>query len=158
MKCLMCNANIRPVVMGNKKLCPRCGCYIGTFEKPSPPPASPKVTGNYHLHFIDRPKEVKGKYQPHLVLGSLTRAIARVREYGVRKYHGEDGWKQQTAKDYMDAIGRHYDECRNDPESRDVESGLLHIAQIATNAMFVIQMLKEQGIDLDSMKEPPSAK
>ena len=84
--------------------------------------------------------------------------MARVREYGVRKYHGEDGWKQQTAKDYMDAIGRHYDECRNDPESRDLESGLLHIAQIATNAMFVIQMLKEQGIDLDVMKDPPNTK
>lgn len=106
----------------------------------------------------DRPKEVKGKYQPHLVLGSLTRAIARVREYGVLKYHGENGWKQQTAQDYMNAIGRHYDECRNSIMARDTESGLLHIAQIATNAMFIIDMLKEQGIDFDFMNKPEERK
>ena len=104
------------------------------------------------------PKDTQGKYQPHLVCSTLTRAVARVREYGVRKYHGEDGWKQQTAMDYMDAIGRHYDECRNNPISRDTESGLLHIAQIATNAMFIIQMLREQGVDFDVMNNPPEEK
>lgn len=110
----------------------------------------------YLIH--DQPKDTRGKYIPHLVCASLTRAIARVREYGVRKYKGEDGWKQQTALDYLDAIGRHYDECRNNPISRDTESGLLHVAQIATNAMFVLQMLSEQGVDLDVMNEPPKEK
>ena len=154
MKCLMCNANVKPIITAESyKQCPKCFSIIGTLRKST---ASRIVSARDKL--TDMPKEVKGKYQPHLVLGSLTRAVARVREYGVRKYHGEDGWKQQTAKDYMDAIGRHYDECRNDPESRDMESGLLHIAQIATNAMFVIQMLKEQGIDLDSMNNPPEVK
>ena len=152
MRCQFCNAIMKPQVSASGiKWCPKCKLIVGSKRKHI-------SDEQYLLHFTDRPKEVKGKYQPHLVLGSLTRAIARVREYGVRKYHGEDGWKQQTAKDYMDAIGRHYDECRNDPESRDMESGLLHIAQIATNAMFVIQMLKEQGIDLDVMKDPPNAK
>lgn len=141
MKCLVCSANVKPVVTaGGIKLCPKCKAYMGCVMS--------KVK-------TDRPKEVNGKYQPHLVLGSLTRAIARVREYGVKKYHGENGWKQQTPQEYMDAVGRHYDACRNDPQARDDESGLLHIAQIATSAMFIIDMLKEQGIDLDTMKEPP---
>lgn len=100
----------------------------------------------------DRPKDKVGKYEPHLVCGSLTEAIARVRAFGVKKYNGEDGWKQQTPQDYMDAVGRHYDECRNDPLARDEESGLLHICQIATDAMFIIDMLKEQGVDLNASK------
>jgi len=103
----------------------------------------------------DKPKDKVGKYQPHLLCSSLTEAVARVREYGVRKYNGENGWKQQSMIDYMDAVGRHYDACRNDPFSRDEESGLLHICQIATDAMFIIQMLQEQGADLATMKEPP---
>jgi len=102
----------------------------------------------------DLPKDKKGKYMPHLVCPSLNEAIARVREYGVKKYHGEDGWKQQTALDYMDAVGRHYDACRNDPKARDEESGLLHICQIATDAMFIIQMLIDEGEDISTMKEP----
>lgn len=163
MKCLMCNANVKPKEVQGVKICPKCNCYIGTtlrfnHKKINLSQVPQQYVKDPWTLATDRPKDKSGKYQPHLVLGSLTRAIARVREYGVRKYKGEDGWKQQTAKDYMDAIGRHYDECRNDPESRDLESGLLHIAQIATNAMFVIQMLKEQGIDLDSMNNPPEVK
>lgn len=140
MKCIMCGAVVKPVITaGGIKLCPKCKAYMGCVK--------PKTK-------TDSPKDTKGKYQPHLVLGSLTRAIARVREYGVKKYGGENGWKQQTPMDYMDAIGRHYDECRNDPQARDDESGLAHIAQIATNAMFIIDMLTKEGYDFDSMKSP----
>lgn len=150
MKCQFCNAIIKPIVTESGiKLCPKCELIIGgagVMKKSAPHPVPLKNT--------DRPKDTKGKYQPHLVLGSLTRAVARVREYGVKKYHGENGWKLQSPQDYMDAVGRHYDACRNDPQARDDESGLLHIAQIATSAMFIIDMLKEQGIDLDIMKEP----
>lgn len=143
MKCIMCGAVVKPVITtGGLKLCPKCRAYMGR--------AKSRVK-------TDSPKDTKGKYQPHLVLGSLTRAIARVREYGVKKYGGENGWKQQTPMDYMDAIGRHYDDCRNDPQARDKESGLLHIAQIATNAMFIIDMLTKEGYDFDSMKNPKEA-
>jgi hypothetical protein len=132
-------------------------------DKPSPPPKATKTLKSISIpglapeegkgppiypvtfSFKDKPKDKKGKYMPHLVCESLTEAIARVREYGVVKYKGEGGWQQQTPLDYMDAIGRHYDKCRSDPKARDEESGLLHIAQIATDAMFVIQMLVEGG-------------
>jgi hypothetical protein len=100
-----------------------------------------------------QPKDKKGKYMPHLICPTLNEAVARVREYGVKKYKGEGGWQQQTPLDYMDAIGRHYDKCRADPTARDEESGLLHIAQIATDAMFVIQMLVENGEKLIPIKE-----
>ena len=159
MKCLMCGASVRPVKSNGIKTCPKCKAILGSL-KVEP---QHKLT-NLQMSFTipelgaDRPKDKAGKYQPHLVLGSLTRAVARVREYGVLKYHGENGWKQQTAQDYMDAIGRHYDECRNSITARDTESGLLHIAQIATNAMFIIDMLKEQGIDFDFMNKPEERK
>lgn len=187
MKCQFCNANIHPKVTENGvKYCPKCELILGGkgvrkndwpvapkggtgTVKPSPPPAPPyskypaflaesQRLKSSNPKSYDMPKDTQGKYQPHLVCATLNRAVARVREYGVRKYHGEDGWKQQTAMDYMDAIGRHYDECRNNPISRDTESGLLHIAQIATNAMFILQMLREQGVDLDVMNNPPEVK
>jgi hypothetical protein len=140
----MCGAVVKPVITaGGLKLCPKCNYFIGCIE--------PK---KIILSSKDSPKDTKGKYKPHLVLGTLTRAIARVREYGVKKYGGENGWKQQTSMDYMEAIGRHYDECRNDPRARDEESALAHIAQIATNAMFIIDMLTKEGYDFDSMKNP----
>lgn len=141
MKCMFCNAVMRPRIKSGVKFCSHCGLIVGTQELKKKIPT-------------DSPKDTKGKYQPHLVLGSLTRAIARVREYGVKKYGGENGWKQQTPMDYMDAIGRHYDACRNDPQARDEESALAHIAQIATNAMFIIDMLTKEGYDFDSMKNP----
>jgi len=172
-RCTACQTihTLATKIDNHPRSCTFCGEYesliplyeVSPSKKPSPPPAPPSPgikAFDVQMRFInkdtatDRPKDVKGKYKPHLVLGSLTRAIARVREYGVAKYHGENGWKLQTPEDYMDAIGRHYDSCRNDPRARDQESGLLHIAQIATSAMFIIDMLKEQGIDLDTMKEP----
>lgn len=141
MKCPFCNARIKPnVTLTGIKYCPKCELIIGGKDI-----------------LKDKPKDKQGKYQPHLVCSSLVRAIARVREYGVKKYNGENGWKQQIPEDYMDAIGRHYDACRNDPKARDSESGLLHICQIATDAMFVIDMLKKQGEDIDIMKEPNNA-
>lgn len=165
MKCIMCNAKFAKaeVSANGAKLCPKCCCIIGSIPKVSTPLSRSKQPYLDEMFYAkssdtDRPKDKTGKYQPHLVLSSLTRAIARVREYGVRKYHGENGWKQQTAQDYMDAVGRHYDACRNDPLARDEESGLLHIAQLATDAMFILDMLKEQGVDLDTMKEPPCLK
>lgn len=166
MKCIFCNAKFAKaeVTESGAKLCPKCKAIIGTTtKKPSPSPAPPYLDEMFMDKIVvlnpksfntDRPKDTKGKYQPHLVLGSLTQAVARVREYGVKKYSGENGWKQQTPQDYMDAVGRHYDECRNDPYARDEESGLLHIAQIATDAMFIIEMLREQGENFDIMKEP----
>ena len=168
MKCQFCNATMKPDESPNGiKFCPKCECIVGGpgVRKNNRPVAPKGGTGTIRLpsayvspKTYDMPKDTQGKYQPHLVCATLNRAVARVREYGVRKYHGEDGWKQQTAMDYMDAIGRHYDECRNNPISRDTESGLLHVAQIATNAMFIIQMLREQGVDFDVMNNPPEEK
>ena len=163
-RCSNCGgeSHLATKINGVARSCMRCG-YLGgmvPFEvellNPAPPrPDDIRKGLDLALGASDRPKDKSGKYMPHLLTPSITEAIARVREYGVKKYHGEHGWKQQTPQDYIDAIGRHHDACRNHPEARDEESGLLHVCQIATDAMFVIQMLVDMGVDISYMKEPP---
>lgn len=97
----------------------------------------------------DKPKINVGKYKPHLVTPALIEAVARVREYGVTKYGGEHGWKMMTVTDYLDAMLRHADACRNDPTARDEESGVLHIAQVACNCMFILELMGEPFVTED---------
>lgn len=97
----------------------------------------------------DKPKINAGKYKPHLVTPALIEAVARVREYGVTKYGGENGWKMMSVTDYLDAMLRHADACRNDPTARDEESGVLHIAQVACNCMFLLELMGEPFIPED---------
>lgn len=96
----------------------------------------------------DTPKINCGKYKPHLVTKKLIEGVARVREYGVAKYGGEDGWKMMGVQDYLDAMLRHADDCRNNVLARDDESGVLHIAQVACNCMFILEMLAIMGIEM----------
>lgn len=97
----------------------------------------------------DKPKINVGKYKPHLVTPALIEAVARVREYGVTKYGGENGWKMMSVTDYLDAMLRHADACRNDPTARDEESGVLHIAQVACNCMFLLELMGEPFVTED---------
>jgi hypothetical protein len=104
------------------------------------------TTADYVPTLEDKPKINVGKYKPHLVTPALIEAVARVREYGVTKYGGENGWKMMSVTDYLDAMLRHADACRNDPTARDEESGVLHIAQVACNCMFLLELMGEPFI------------
>ena len=90
-------------------------------------------------------KDTKGKYMPHLVLPALEEAVARVREYGVKKYGSEDGWRLNSIQEFADAAGRHYNKTRLDPLAIDEQSGLPHVAAIACNCMFILQLIKEDA-------------
>ena len=88
-----------------------------------------------------------GKIRPSLILNDMPRAILAVAEvgtYGAEKY-SEGGWKYVDSgiARYTDAMDRH--RLKEGIESHDDDSGLLHAAQVAWNALARLElMLREQ--------------
>lgn len=81
-----------------------------------------------------------GKIRPTLVPGSLIRAVAAVREYGVQKYGDPENWRRVEPQRYRDALYRHLLAYIDDPQGVDEESGLPHLWHLACNAAFLIEM------------------
>ena len=65
-------------------------------------------------------------------------AVAEVLTYGARKY-SDNGWQTVEGKErrYLAALLRHL-AARERGEAWDRESGLLHAAHMATNALFIL--------------------
>ena len=80
-----------------------------------------------------------GKPRPTLVHTSLIRAVAEVREYGCRKYHDPENWRQVNAQRYRDALYRHWLAYLGG-ESDDPESGMPHLWHMACNLDFLIEL------------------
>lgn len=79
-----------------------------------------------------------GKTRFSLLPWDALREVAAVREYGVRTYGSEHCWQDVEPRRYVDALLRHGAEIVADGiHSRDAESGLLHTAHIACNALFL---------------------
>ena len=92
------------------------------------------------------PQEAKadaGKPHPSYVPVSLINAVMAVREYGNQKYHDPDNWKRGEPERYHQAMLRHILAAWNDPYKIDPESGLPHIAHVATNIAFLLEMKEE---------------
>lgn len=87
-----------------------------------------------------------GKPQLSLVPTKILEAIARVREYGNRKYKSKDNWKTVEIERYRDAAFRHWAQYIDDPKSRDEESGLPHLWHVACNISFLVS-LEENNAD-----------
>lgn len=86
-------------------------------------------------------KADKGKLQLTLVPTDLIRAVAAVRQYGVKKYHNDpDNWKRVEPQRYRDAAFRHFLAYLDDPEGVDEESGLPHLDHLACNVAFLIEL------------------
>lgn len=91
-----------------------------------------------------KPKAHEGKYTPHLLSRKFLEEVARVREYGVKKYGHEDGWQITPDIEYIDAALRHCLEVmeamkKKDPSLMlDAESGLHHAAHAACDLMFIL--------------------
>ena len=81
-----------------------------------------------------------GKPHPSYVPVSLINAVMAVREYGNQKYHDPDNWKLVEPERYHQAMLRHILAAWNDPYKIDPESGLPHIAHVATNIAFLLEM------------------
>ena len=83
-----------------------------------------------------------GKPRLSLVPTQIFYDIARVREYGNKKYGDSDNWKTVEAQRYVDAMFRHLLAFATDPDGRDEESGLPHLWHLECNAAFLSEMMK----------------
>lgn len=88
-----------------------------------------------------------GKNRLGLVLGGFARAleeVGKVGTYGANKY-SDNGWKkvEKGAARYDDAMLRHWFK-RTAGEAIDSETGLLHQAQVAWNALAVLEAMLEE--------------
>ena len=100
-------------------------------------------------------KKDAGKPQLTLVPTQIIYDIARVREFGVQKYHKRDSWKQVEIERYRDALFRHLLLYLNDPQGVDEESGLTHLSHIACNVAFLCELEKEVRDGNGSTGEQP---
>lgn len=97
-------------------------------------------------------KHDQGKPALRLVLQSMPRAILAIGEvasYGAAKYT-EDGWETvpNGLKRYTDAMFRHL--VSEGIEDKDAESGLLHAAHAAWNALARLElMLRDAKTELE---------
>lgn len=85
----------------------------------------------------------QGKPRPDLVLGAFAGALAAVTDvgtFGANKYT-DHGWRSvpDGERRYADAQLRHYLK-RKSGEVRDPDSGLLHLAHEAWNALAILQL------------------
>ena len=90
-------------------------------------------------------KADQGKPHPSYVPVALIEGVMAVMEYGNQKYHAPDNWKQVEPERYHQAMLRHILAAWNDPYKIDPESGLPHIAHVATNIAFLLEMKEEES-------------
>ena len=86
-------------------------------------------------------KQTEGKLNLTLVPRKIILAIAKVREYGNKKYGtaNPDNWKANSKELYNAAAFRHFIAYLDDNESVDNESGLPHLHHLACNIAFLIE-------------------
>lgn len=77
-----------------------------------------------------------------LVPRKIIWAIAKIREYGLKKYPetGEHGWKNLSKDRIRNAAFRHFMRYLDDPDGVDDESGLPHLWHLACNIAFLCEM------------------
>lgn len=75
-----------------------------------------------------------------LVPRKILSAIAKVREYGNKKYSDPDNWKTVSAERYRDAAFRHFVKYLDEPNGVDAESGLPHLWHLACNIAFLCEL------------------
>lgn len=88
-----------------------------------------------------------GKNRLGLVLGGFAKAleeVGKVGTYGAEKY-SPDGWKHvpNSVERYDNAMMRHWFAQRTDAQT-DSATGLMHQAQVAWNALAVLELMLER--------------
>lgn len=105
-------------------------------------------------------KADNGKPRLSLVPMEIIRNIARIREFGLKKYKEKESWKSVEVERYRDALLRHTLLYIEDPYGLDDESGLPHLWHLACNVAFLCELekgkFKNNKIDLSEFKEHKS--
>lgn len=83
-------------------------------------------------------KHDKGKSRYSLVPPRALEGIANILTFGAEKYAANSWQDIEDTERYMDAMIRHIEAVRMG-EVYDKESGLQHMAHVATNAMFLFE-------------------
>lgn len=102
-----------------------------------------KGRGRYILEDGKKNQQAKadaGKPPLTLVPRKIIFDIARVREYGNKKYGDPENWKTVEKERYRDAAFRHFMAYLDDPTGMDAESGLPHLSHLACNIAFLCEM------------------
>ena len=125
-----------------------CGqmCKWNTWEQGCIKPQNEvcPITNVYTEPIGQQAKADQGKPPPSWVPVTLIEGVMAVREHGNRKYGDPDNWKQVEPERYHQAMLRHILAAWNDPYKIDPESGLPHIAHVATNIAFLLEMKEEK--------------
>ena len=82
-------------------------------------------------------KDTKGKAKLRLVPYDALVAIAEVREFGIKKYKDDHGWKGVDTLDFQEAAMRHLGKALAGQEI-DEESGLPHIYHALTSLAMAV--------------------
>lgn len=88
-------------------------------------------------------KNDDGKLQLSAVPPEAIVAIARIREYGNRKYADPQNWRRVLPEKFHEAMLRHCLACWEDPYAVDPESGLPHLWHLMCNGAFLCAMMEE---------------
>lgn len=93
-----------------------------------------------------------GKLRLSLVPPELIEAVAKIREYGCKKYGDSDSWKKVEPQRYKDALYRHLlADARG--EKTDAESGLPHIWHAACNIAFICALMGNERQEQEEKQE-----
>ena len=98
--------------------------------------------------FDQEVKRDAGKLRLTLVPREIIRSIARVREFGVRKYPDPTSWRRVEIERYRDAAFRHFLAYLDNPQGVDDESGLPHLDHLACNIAFLCDLEEERRRDI----------
>lgn len=83
-------------------------------------------------------KHDQGKPRYSLVPPAALEGVAKVLTFGAKKYSANSWQNVEDTSRYMDALIRHIEAFRQG-EDVDPESGIHHMAHVATNAMFLYE-------------------
>lgn len=103
------------------------------------------------MKYNQKAKSDAGKPRLTFVPRAIIWAIAAIREYGNKKYHDPENWKQVEPERYRDAAYRHWLAYLDDPGSCDEESNLPHLWHLACNIAFLIEF--EYGVMKNAKKK-----
>lgn len=95
------------------------------------------------MHTKDDTQKAKadaGKPRLTLVPRKIIWFVAKIREYGNRKYGDPENWRKVDIQRYRDAAYRHFMAYLDDPHGVDEESGMPHLWHLACNIAFLCEM------------------